>query len=231
MTAPQPPAAPGAPADGGQAGQAPTTTQQPQQNPQAPANAPGAQPQAPAKTDLSTLPPDVRKVIEDARAEAAKYRTEGQTAKQAAEAEKQRVAAVLKALNLNADGTEADPDPSALAAQIQEAQAVAWTNAVELSVVRSALAVGADSEKLIDSRAFIDSLDAFVDLDPNSAEFKTKLADHVKDYVGKHPQFKAAAPGPARSGGDHPGGAGQPPGERGKGGIAGAINRHYGRTG
>lgn len=230
MTAPTPPAAPGAPADGGQAGQAPTTTQ-PQQNLQAPANAPGAQQQAPAKTDLSTLPADVRKVIEDLRAEAAKHRTDGQTAKQAADAEKQRVAAVLKALNLNPDGTDADPDPSALAAQIQEAQAVAWTNAVELSVVRSALAVGADSEKLIDSRAFIDSLDAFVDLDPNSAEFKTKLADHVKAYVDKHPTFKAAAPGPARSGGDHPGGAGQPPAERGKGGIAGAINRHYGRTG
>lgn len=227
MTAPQPPAAPGAPADGGQAGQAPTTTQ-PQQ--QAPANAPGAQSQ-PAKTDLSTLPADVRKVIEDLRTEAAKHRTDGQTAKQAAEAEKQRVAAVLKALNLKADGSEADPDPAALAAQIQEAQAVAWTNAVELSVVRSTLAVGANAEALLDSRAFIDSLDQFVDDDPNSGEFKKKIADHVKAYVDKHPTFKAAAPGPARSGGDHPGGAGQPPAERGKGGIAGAIGRHYGRTG
>ena len=231
MTAPQPSAAPGAPADGGQGGQAPTTTQQPQQNPQTPATAPGAQQQTPAKTDLSTLPADVRKVIEDLRAEAAKHRTDGQTAKQAADAEKQRVAAVLKALGLNADGTDAPADPNALAEQIQQAQAVAWTNAVELSVVRSAMTVGADAEKLIDSRAFIDSLDEFVDLDPNSAEFKKKLADHVKAYVDKHPTFKAAAPGPARSGGDHPGGAGQPPAERGKGGIAGAIGRHYGRTG
>lgn len=227
MTAPTPPAAPGAPADGGPAGLAPTTTQ-PQQ---APATAPGAQTQTPAKTDLSTLPADVRKVIEDLRTEAAKHRTDGQTAKQAAEAEKQRVSAVLKALGLNADGTDAPADPAALAAQIQEAQAVAWTNAVELSVVRSTLAVGANAEALLDSRAFIDSLDQFVDDDPNSGEFKKKIADHVKSYVDKHPTFKAAAPGPARSGGDHPGGAGQPPAERGKGGLGGAIGRHYGRTG
>lgn len=226
MTAPQPPAAPGAPADGGQAGQAPTTTQ-PQQ--QAPATAPGAQ--SPASQDVSSLPDWAQKLLNDTRSEAAKHRTEKQTAaQQAQEAQAQREK-LLAALGLKADGSDADPDPSALAAQITEAQAVAWTNAVELSVVRSALAVGADSEKLIDSRAFIDSLDEFVDLDPNTAEFKKKLADHVKAYVDKHPTFKAAAPGPARSGGDHPGGAGQPPAERGKGGIGGAVARHYGRTG
>lgn len=230
MTAPTPSAAPGAPADGGSAGQAPTTTQ-PQQNQQAPATAPGAQQQAPASQDVSSLPDWAQKLITDTRTEAAKHRTEKQTAAQQAQAAQAQRDAILKAAGLKPDGTDADPDPAALAAQIQEAQAVAWTNAVELSVVRSALAVGADSEKLIDSRAFIDSLDAFVDLDPNSAEFKTKLADHVKAYVDKHPTFKAAAPGPARSGGDHPGGAGQPPAERGKGGISGAINRHYGRTG
>lgn len=181
--------------------------------------------------DVSSLPPWAQKLLTDTRSEAAKHRTEKQTATQQAQAAQAQRDAILKAAGLKADGFEADPDPAALTEQIQEARAVAWTNAVELSVVRSALAVGADSEKLIDSRAFIDSLDAFVDLDPNSAEFKTKLADHVKAYVDKHPTFKAAAPGPARSGGDHPGGAGQPPVERGKGGIAGAINRHYGRTG
>jgi hypothetical protein len=228
MTAPTPPAAPGAPAGGqGDGGQAPTGTQQPQQNP---AGQPAAQQQT-GKTDLATLPQDVREYIEKLRTESATHRTGKTAAEQQAQAAQQQRDAILKAAGLKADGTEADPDPAALTEQIQQAQAVAWTNAVELSVVRSALAVGADSEKLIDSRAFIDSLDEFVDLDPNTAEFKKKLADHVKAYVDKHPTFKAAAPGPARSGGDHPGGAGQPPAERGKGGIAGAIGRHYGRTG
>jgi hypothetical protein len=216
--------------EGGQAGD-------PQGAPPAAVTPPAAGGQQPATPpaveaqDVSSLPPWAQKLITDTRSEAAKHRTEKQTAAQQAQAAQAQRDAILKAAGLKPDGTEADPDPAALAEQIQEARAVAWTNAVELSVVRSALAVGADSEKLIDSRAFIDSLDAFVDLDPNSAEFKTKLADHVKAYVDKHPTFKAAAPGPARSGGDHPGGAGQPPAERGKGGIAGAINRHYGRTG
>jgi hypothetical protein len=208
MTAPQPPAAPGAPADGGTAtGQAPAGTQ-PQQQPNQPAQSePGAQPTKPAKTDLSTLPADVQKLIEDTRAEAAKHRTEGQTAKQAVEAEKQRVAAVLKALGLNADGTDAPQDPAALAAAVEEAQNAAWATAVENQVLRLK---DVDSDRLLDSRAFIDSLDGFVDDDPNSAEFKTKLAAHVKKYVADHPSFKATPAGPARSGGDHPGGGGTP---------------------
>lgn len=196
--------------------------------PPAAANAPTTGTEA---QDVSSLPAWAQKLITDTRTEAAKHRTEKQTAAQQAQAAQAQRDAILKAAGLKADGSEADPDPAALAAQIQEAQAVAWTNAVELSVVRSAMTVGANAEALIDSRAFIDSLDAFVDLDPNTAEFKTKLAEHVKAYVDKHPTFKAAAPGPARSGGDHPGGAGQPPAERGKGGLAGAIGRHYGRTG
>lgn len=211
MTAPNPSAAaPGAPADAGTGGQAPTETQQPQNNQPAQPE-PGAQPAKPAKTDLSTLPEDVRKLIEDTRAEAAKHRTEGQTAKQAAEAEKQRVAAVLKALGINPDGTNAPKDPAALAAAVEEAQAAAWSTAVENQVLRMK---GVDADRLLDSRAFIDTLDEFVDDDPNSSTFKTKLAAHVKAYVEKHPSFKATPAGPARSGGDHPGGGGAPSGTR-----------------
>lgn len=198
--------------------------------------APAAQQGAPVTTgteaqDVSSLPSWAQKLLTDTRTEAAKHRTEKQTATQQAQAAQAQRDAILKAAGYKPDGSEADPDPAALTAQIQEAQAVAWTNAVELSVVRSTLAVGANAEALLDSRAFIDSLDQFVDDDPNSGEFKKKIADHVKSYVDKHPTFKAAAPGPARSGGDHPGGAGQPPAERGKGGLGGAIGRHYGRTG
>jgi len=208
MTAPQPPAAPGASADGGTGGQAPTGTQQPQNTPSAPANEPGAQQPKPTKTDLSTLPDDVQKVIADARAEAAKHRTEGQTAKQTADAEKQRVAAVLKALGINADGTDAPADPAALAAAVEQAQSAAWSTAVENQVLRMK---DVDADRLLDSRAFVDSLDPFADDDPRSADFKTKLAAHVKEYVGKHTQFKAAPAGPGRSGGDMPGGPGGTP--------------------
>lgn len=203
MTAPQPSGAPGAPTDGGTTGQAPEGTQPQPNQPAKPE--PGAQPTKPVKTDLSTLPADVQKLIEDTRAEAAKHRTEGQTAKQAVDAEKQRVAAVLKALGLNADGTDAPKDPAALAAAVEEAQNDAWATAVENQVLRIK---DVDSDALLDSRGFIDSLDGFVDDDPRSAEFKTKLAAHVKAYVDKNPKFKATPAGPARSGGDHPGGGG-----------------------
>ena len=229
MTAPQPSAAPGAPADGGTAGLAPTTTQPQQQNPQTPANAPGAQQQAPAKTDLSTLPADVRKVIEDLRAESAKHRTEGQTAKQAVDAEKQRVAAVLKALGLNADGTDAPADPAALAAQIEQAQAVAWTSAVELNVFKAASASGLNAEALLDSRAFIDSLDQFTEADISTADFGTQLAAHIKAYGEKHPQFKTQqTTAPSRAGTDRAGGSGGAPARQPQG-LGAAIRAHYQR--
>lgn len=194
MTAPNQPQGPGAPAAGGEGGQAPTTAQQPTtaatQQPQA---GPGAQPQQPpatGKTDLASLPADVQKLVADLRAENAQRRTEGQ-----------KVAAVLKALGLTPDGTEAPPDPAAVAAQVEQAQAAAWTNAVELATWRAATAAGADAERLLDSRAFIDSLDAFVGDDPGTPEFRTKLAGHINAYIGKNPAFKApTTTSPGRSG-------------------------------
>lgn len=195
MTAPQPTAAPGAPADGGTGGQAPTGTQPTTPPPPA---APAAAPAAPkTQTDLASLPADVQKVIADARAEAARYRTEGQTAKQsAAEAEKVK-AAVLKAAGLNPDGTDTPKDPAALAAAVEQAQAAVWTTAVENVVLRSAGKAGADAEKLLDSRGFVDSLDPFVNDDPKTPEFKTKIAAHIAEFIDQQPQFKAQPTVPA----------------------------------
>lgn len=204
MTAPQPTAAPGAPADGGTGGQAPTGTQ-----PTTPPASTGTTPAAPAapasQTDLASLPDDVKKLLADTRAEAAKHRTEGQTAKQAAAEAEKRVAAVLKAAGFNADGTNAPKDPAALAAAVEQAQAAVWTTAVENVVLRTK---NVDTEKLLDSRGFIDSLDPFVNDDPNSAEFKTKLAAHVAEYVSQRPQFKATATPAGASGAPFSGGPG-----------------------
>lgn len=210
MTAPTPPPAPGAPSDAGTGGQAPQGTQPPA-TPPAPQptgqepNQPQGQPQ-----DVSSLPEWAQKLITDTRAEAAKHRTNGQTAAQQAQAAQQQRDAVLKALGLTADGKDAPPDPEALTAQLEQQQAVAWTNAVELTVFRTAAAAGANADALLDSRAFIDSLDELADVDPSSADFKSQLDVHVRKYVEQHPQFKAQPAGPARSGGDHPGGGGAP---------------------
>lgn len=229
MTAPQPSAAPGAPADGGAAGPAPTTTQ-PQQIQQAPANAPGAQQQAPAQ-DVSSLPDWAQKLINDTRSEAAKHRTEKQTAaQQAQEAQAQREK-LLAALGLKADGTDAPPDPAALAAQIEQAQAVAWTSAVELNVYKAAVANGLDPAALTDSRAFIDSLDEFTEDDITTPEFGSKLAAHIKAYGEKHPQFKASqqtTTAPPRAGTDRAGGSGGAPARQPQG-LGAAIRAHYQR--
>lgn len=205
--------APGAPSDAGTGGQAPQGTQPPAlpapQQPagQAPAQQPqqGTDPQA-----IDSLPDWAQKQIRDLRAENATHRTGKQTATQQAQAAQEKLTAVLKAAGLNPDGTEAAPDPAALAQQLEERTATAWVNAVELAVFRTASAAGANADALLDSRTFIDSLDALSDVDPASAEFKTKLDAHVRQYVKDHPQYTTQPAGPARSGGDHPGGGGAP---------------------
>jgi enamine deaminase RidA (YjgF/YER057c/UK114 family) len=205
----------GTPADAGTGGQAPQGTQPPAAPPaqqQPTGQAPATQPPADTKTDLSTLPPDVRKMIADANAEAAKYRTEGRTAAQQAQAAAQQRDAILKALGLTPDGSDAPPDPEALAAQVTEQQAITWETAAENAILRVAGAAGADADALLDSNAFLDSLGDFIKDDPKSGEFRTKLQAHIAAWVDKHPKHKTAAATSTatRSGGDHPGGTGSP---------------------
>lgn len=179
--------------------------------------APQLLPQAPQKTDpqdVSSLPEWAQKLITDTRAEAAKHRTDKQSAAQQAQAAQAQRDAVLKALGLNPDGKDTPPDPEALAKQVSDYKAVAWENAVQAQILRVSAKqeVGADADALLDSNSFLDSLEEFVSLDPNTKEFRDKLAAHIKSWVDKHPKFKTQTQpaGPARSGGDHPGGGGAP---------------------
>lgn len=227
MTAPQPSAAPGAPADGGTGGQASTGTQQPTTTPQAPANGTGAQPQQPAQ-DVSSLPDWAQKLITDTRTEAAKHRTDKQTAAQQAQEAAAQRDKVLAALGLTADGKAAPPDVDALAAQLEQQQNVAWTSAVKLNVFQSAAQLGLNATALLDSVSFIDSLDDFTEDDVTSAEFGQKLTAHLKAYGEKHPSFKQqpTTTAPARAGSDRPaGGNGGTP--RQPKGLGAAIRAAY----
>lgn len=214
MTAPTPPA-PGAPASGEPTGQAPQGTQPPATPPaqqQPTGQAPATQQPADTKTDLSTLPADVRKLITDANAEAAKSRTEKQTAAQQAQAAAKQRDDILKALGLTPDGKDTPLDPDALAAQVTEQQAINWETAAENAILRVAGAAGADADALLDSNAFLDSLGDFISDDPKSAAFRTKLQAHITEWVKGHPkhQTAGAVSTATRSGGDHPGGTGTP---------------------
>jgi hypothetical protein len=178
--------------------------------PPPPAGQPAAPPQGEPQ-DVSALPEWAQKIIKDTRTEAAKSRTDKQTAAQAAAAAESQKAAILKALGLADDGTE-EVDPSALTAQIDQYKAVAWESSVESHVVRLGQTLGLDADALLDSNSFLNSLGELVDIDPSSGDFRTKLEAHLKTFAASNPtKFKATPAGPARSGGDmSPGAPGTP---------------------
>lgn len=203
---------PGAPADAGTGGQAPQGTQPPATPPaqQPTGQAPATQQPADATSGMTLEA--AQKVIDDLRKENAKHRTDKQQSSTQAQAATQQLQAVMKALGLNTDGSDAPPDPEALAAQITEQQAINWETAAENAILRVAPTAGADADALLDSNAFLDSLGDLIALDPKSEEFRKKLQAHITVWVDKHPKHKtaAAASTATRSGGDHPGGTGTP---------------------
>jgi len=170
--------------------------------PPAPTAAP-APPPAPVE-DLASLPDWAQKQIKDARAEAGKARTEAK-ANAAAEARQALAADVAKALGLKGDEP---PDPAELTRQISLAQDQAWTAAVELQVWRAAGTHGGDPGAMLDSMAFVASLDDLSDLDPRSAEFRTQLEAKVQEAAAKYPARsgtgQASSPRPDPSQGAKP---------------------------
>lgn len=160
----------------------------------APTSPTPAPPPVPAPFDVNALTPEVQAYIK-AQVDAAdlKART-GSKANAAAEARKELTAQIAKTLGLAGDEP---PDPAALTAHLEAARDAAWASGVELQVFRIAGGLGANPDSLMDSRAFISSLDDLVDLDPNSAEFRTALQAKVQEAAAKHP---ASASGQAPSG-------------------------------
>jgi hypothetical protein len=179
---------------------APATEPTPHDAPAAP-----VPPSAPASTapptvnptdpvDVSALPANVQHLISDLRRQAAKIRTGDQQA--AAEQARQDIAKqVAKALGIGGD--DEPVDPAELTAEIEQAQAQAWRSGVELQVYRMAGQHGADPARLLDSLAFIDSLDDLVDVDPASPDFRQALATKVQEAVASNPLYKVSGPEPA----------------------------------
>lgn len=193
-----------------QAGQ-PTTPPAPPPAPGAPTNQPPADPWASYQWDgnVDSLPADVAKVIRDARADAAKNRTDPKVAAQ--QARDTVVQDIAKALGI---GTSDEPlDPAKLTEQLgqtrqqwEAAEDHAASLAVENDVIRAAVRLGADPDKLLDSQRFcqeVDNLD-FTD----EADFRTKLDAKIKAAVEKDPTLRLAGQAPARVGADLTGGPG-----------------------
>jgi len=199
-----PPAVPAAPAS--PAAPAPTPPAPP-----APPAAP-TPPAAPKLEDLlASLDETARKAVLDevsrARGDAARYRTERQTATtQAQEAQAQRDA-VLKALGIKADGS-ADVDPAQVA---EQAQNDAWVAKVSLAIYQSAGRLGADAAKLLDSVTFIDSLDQHVTVQPGDPNFAAQVDAAITSAVTANAAYKTATPVPPASGAPMPGTPGEGP--------------------
>jgi hypothetical protein len=84
---------------------------------------------------------------------------------------------------------QATEDPVALAQQHQESAAIAQ---LELHVWRTAARLGADPEKLLDSRRFVEAVD-----DLPAEDFDTKLEELIKQWAGSNASTRAGGTGPA----------------------------------
>lgn len=205
----------------------PPASADPPPNP-ASANQPPADPAPSSTEDISALPDWAQKAIREARAEAAKSRT---TAKQnaAEQARQETLAQVAKALGIGQDGEPVDP--AELTEQIEQAQAAAFRSSVELGVYRTATALGADPEALLDSNRFIDSLDDLVEQDPRSPEFTQALEAKIREILEQHPsKYKANGQAPAGPPAPRPDPSQGPRGpqpQRFSGSLTDAIKAHY----
>ncbi|MCI4143053.1 hypothetical protein [Streptomyces sp. MMS20-AI2-20] len=159
---------------------------------------------------VDSLPPDVAKVIREAREEAGKSRT---VAKQnaAEEARKELLATISKAVGLDAGPTP--PTPEELTRQLTQSQSAltaaqeqAASAALELHVYRTASRMGADADALLDSRSFCDRIDS-IDPSGKPEDFNKAVEDAITEALDANPLLRAGRV-PRRGGGDFPGGPG-----------------------
>lgn len=155
------------------------------------------------KPGISTLD-DALKVIADLRKENARNRTNAK--ENAANEARQDIAqTIAKALGLQPDDSDEQPDPAVqvqtLTAQIEETKTRAEQAALELAIYRSATGAGANPDALLDSRAFMTNIAQIDPTDPEAV--KTAITEAVQN----NPNLRALqASGPNRI--DHtPGGS------------------------
>lgn len=176
---------------------APPEPPAPQPDP-TPTGQPGQDPNQPV--DVAALPANVQQLIANLRRENATHRQGKTTAEQAAQAAQQQRDAILRAAGLNPDGSPAD-DPEAAAAQLTaqlgEYHDSLWQATVDSTVRAAAVKLGADAEELLDSNAFLSTLDEHVEADPRDPAFVELLRAKVAEAVERNPaKYKAAAAGP-----------------------------------
>jgi hypothetical protein len=155
--------------------------------------APPAPAAPPTPFDPGSLSPEAQAWLQQQVAAADLKARTGSKANAAAEARQEMAAQVARALGL---AGEEPPTPEVLTQHLETARDQAWSAGVELQVYRLAGGFGANPDALLDSRAFISSLDDLVDLDPRSQEFTTALQAKVQAAAAKYPASGQAPSGP-----------------------------------
>ena len=200
MTQPVVPTPPAAPA---------TPPAAPPVAPAAPVVTPPVAPAAPVAPavpaeDVTSLPDWAQKAIKDARADAAKARTDGKktAAQEAREAMAQEIG---KAIGLVPNGTPVDP--AELTKQLEAARGTQRQALVDLAIYQSAGKQGVAASALADSRAFATKV---ATLDPTAADFATALDALIKSAAEENPALRVGQ-APVASGTEFTGGPGETP--------------------
>ncbi|MGY4988906.1 hypothetical protein [Streptomyces nigrescens] len=161
----------------------------------APEHQPPATPTVPSQPSTAPTAADEQQLVE------ARQRATEQSERA------EQLQAALDAVHqaLNPDGGEGGQDPAQLAAQVADRDkqladvgAQLRTAQVELAAHRAADEHGARADRLLNSRAFLDSVAA---LDPSGPKFEQQLGAAIKGAVDADPDLYRAAPGgPPRGG-------------------------------
>lgn len=130
-------------------------------------------------------------------------------AKAETKAEKERVAAILKAAGLTPDGkTDPAEQLKAAAEERDKAQQKLRDKSLRLSVRENADKAGVDPTATLDSASFRDTV---TELDPDAADYDDQVIAAMKAALKANPRLAATAAqggqGPARQGADHSGGS------------------------
>lgn len=159
----------------------------------------------PAAEKVEDLPEWAQKIIRETRDEAAKNRT----SKTAAEEQQAGLLkAVATALGLDtAEGEqEAAPTVEDLTASLTERETALREARTENAVVRYAAGAGVNSDRLLDSRAFVNTITS---LDPTADDFAARVKTAVDAAVTTDPSLKVRAT--VQGGADLNGGTGEAP--------------------
>lgn len=147
------------------------------------------------KVKFEDLDDDTKAFVRDLRTEAQTHRQRADAAADEAKAAKAQRDAVLAALGLKPDGSEVDPDPAELQARTNAAVADTESTKRENLVLRVGPGLGANVDKLLDSRSFTDKLAA---LKVDDREGVTAL---ITEALAADATLKAAPAAAASSGG------------------------------